>query len=350
LTSNSVSLDEARRIALAAQGFAGPRPAGRVTARHLAAVIRRIGLVQLDFVNVLAPAHYVVLFSRLGAYDRRLFDRVVYRSRQFTEQWAHEASIIPVETWPLLRHRMAVHRARPWGFDEFAAKHPAYQEHVLGEIRSRGPLSAEDLDPPGGVDRRIPGDAWVGTVPRAMLEMLFGRGLLGVAKRLPNGARVFDLVERLLPAGPLARAVETHCAQRELLLKAARAHGIGTAADLADYYRMPLREARPRIAELVEGGELTQAHVEGWKETAYLHCAACLPKHIEATALLSPFDPVVWYRPRAARLFDFEYRIEIYTPKERRRWGYYVLPFLLNEPLRCKRAKHRSTALPREWI
>ena len=279
---------------------------------------------------MLVPAHYVVPFSRLGGYDRRIFERVAYHSHQFTEQWAHEACISPMDTWPLLRFRMEQHRARPYGFDEFIEKHPAYQEQVLEEIRIRGPLAAEDLDPPEGVERKLEG-AWIGTVPRAMLEALFGRGLLAVTKRLTNGARVFDLAERVVPAADFERRVDIKTAHRELIAKAARAHGIGTAADIADYYRMKMGDARPRILELVETCELERVHVEGWKEAAYLHRDAKIPKRVQAAALLSPFDPVVWYRPRAERLFHFEYRIEIYTPEEQRRWGYYVLPFLLNE-------------------
>jgi uncharacterized protein YcaQ len=331
MSRDELSLGEARRIALAAQGLDRPRPKGRIDARHIGSTIRQLGLVQLDYVNVLVPAHYQVLFSRLGPYNRARFDDVVYRRREFTEQWAHEASIVPVETWPLLRHRMETHRVRPYGFESFLAKNVGYVTRVLDEVRARGPLTAEDLPAPDDGSRRIPG-AWV-TVPRAVLEAHFGRGLLAVADRRPNFARAFDLAERLLPPEHHGRQVGLEEAQRELLRLAARSHGIGTAADLADYYRMSIREARPRLAELVEAGELREVRVEGWRELAYLHAEARMPARVDAATLVSPFDPVVWYRARVARLFGFDYRIEIFVPREKRKWGYYVLPFLLGDRL-----------------
>jgi|SRR5579859_5462783 len=329
---SDLSLIEARRIALAAQGFDRPRPS-RVTADHLRRIIRQLGLLQIDYVNVLAPAHYQVPFSRLGPYPRKKFDEVVYGHGEFTEQWAHEASILPVETWPLLRHRMETHRVRPWGFEKIMAQIPAYVESVLDQVRARGPLAADDLADPDGLPRRIQGDAWVGTIPRAVLDAHFGRGVLAVAQRRPNFSRVFDLAERLIPAKHHRRKVEREDAQRELLGQGARAHGVGTAADLADYYRMPIREARPLLLDLVAAGELREVRVEGWREPAYLHRDAGAPRRIDAAALLSPFDPVIWYRDRAARLFGFDYRVEIYVPQEKRHWGYYVLPFLLGEQL-----------------
>ena len=332
MPAGDLARDEARRIALAAQGFDRPRPRGRVGAPALRRTIRQLGLLQMDFVNVLVPAHYVVPFSRLGPYDRALLDEVVYRGREFTEQWAHEASIVPVETWPLLRHRMEAHRARPRGFDSFMEKNAGYVEQVLAEVRARGPLSADDLPGPEGASRRIPG-AWIGTVPRAVLEAHFGRGLLAVAERRPNFARAFDLAERRLPPHHYARRSTHEESQRELLRLAARAHGVGTVADLADYYRMPVRVARARLAELVTAGELREVRVEGWPEAAYLHPQAKRPPRIEAAALLSPFDPVVWYRPRTRRLFGFDFRLEIFVPRPKRRWGYYVLPFLLGDRL-----------------
>jgi uncharacterized protein YcaQ len=325
-------LSEARRIALAAQGLDRPRPPGRVTAAHFRRTIRQLGLVQLDFVNVLVPAHYQVLFSRLGPYERWRFDAFVYSSGECTEQWAHEASILPVESWPLLRHRMESHRVRPWGFERFLAEYPAYVDGVLEEVRVRGALSADDLPEVDGVPRRIEG-AWHESVARAVLEAHFGRGLLAVVDRRPDFSRLYDLAERRIPPEHHGHVVGREEAQRELLRLAARAHGVGTAADLADYYRMPVREARPRLAGLVEEGALREVRVEGWREAAYLHAAALLPSRIDAAALLSPFDPVVWFRPRTARLFGFDYRIEIFVPREKRRWGYYVLPFLLGERL-----------------
>jgi uncharacterized protein YcaQ len=326
---------EARRVALAAQGFDRPRPAARVDVRHLRQVIRRIGLLQLDFVNVLLPAHYLVPFSRLGPYDRRRLHELVYRRREFTEQWAHEASIVPVDAWPLLEHRRRRHRVQPWGFEEFLAELPDFYDLVLEQVRERGPLIVDDLPEP---KKRIPqrlSDKWGWSLKlkRQFLEAHYGFGRLAVADRLPNFARCYDLVERVLPEEHLARTVETPEAQRELLRRAARAHGVGSARDLADYWRMPIGDARRRLGELVEAGELRQVEVEGWPNHALLHPEARLPRRIDAAALLSPFDPLVWCRPRIARLFGFDYAIEIYVPEKKRRWGYYVLPFLLGDRL-----------------
>ncbi len=325
-----LSVPEARRIALAAQGFDRPRPRGPITAQHLRRVVNQLGLLQIDFVNVLAPAHYLVPFSRLGPYNRSRLDDLIYTRREFTEQWAHEASIVPMNTWPLLRYRMEEHRVRPWGFEKFMARDPAYVDDVLQRVRTLGPLSAADLPQADGVAHKIPG-TWSGTVPRATLEAHFGRGTLAIALRRPDFARIYDLAERVIPSGHYSRTLPRADAERQLLRLASRAHGIGTAKDLADYYRMPVRAALPRLGELVEGGELHVVRVEGWREPAYLHPDAKLPGEINAATLLSPFDPVIWCRPRTKRLFDFDYRLEIYTPAEKRRWGYYVLPFLLND-------------------
>ena len=325
-----LSLAEARRIALAAQGFDRPRPA-RVDTRHLRRTVQQLGLLQIDSVNVLVPAHYQVPFSRLGPYPRSRLDDLVYRKRELFEQWAHEASILPVDAWPLLRHRMQAHRIRPWGFEKFLDKHPEYVAWVLKEVRGRGPLLAADLPEPDGTPRRT--GMWARGVPRMVLEAHFGAGKVATANRRPNFARAYDLAERVIPAEHFKRKVSSAEAQRELLRRSARAHGVGTAGDLADYYRMPIGDARARLAELVDAGELGEVRVEAWRETAYLHPDAKLPKQIDAAALLSPFDPLIWHRDRAARLFDFDYRIEIYVKAPKRRWGYYVLPFLLGERL-----------------
>src|SRR5262245_43420279 len=334
MSQDNLTLSEARRIALTAQGFDRPRPDGKVNAGHIRGAIRRLGLVQIDYVNVLTPAHYQVLFSRLGSYKKSLFDDLVYRRREFTEQWAHERSILPVESWPLLRHRMETHRVRPWGFEKFLERQSSYVARALEEIRARGPLSAEDLPEPHDAPVRMSDKwGWGMNLKSQVLEAHFGFGRLAVVERLPNFARVYDLAERVIPAEHHGRKVEREEAQRELLRLAARSHGISTAGDLADYYRMRIGEARRRIVELVGAGELREARVEGWREPAYLHPDARIARRIEASALLSPFDPVVWNRTRAARLFGFDYRIEIFTPQEKRRWGYYVLPFLLGERL-----------------
>jgi uncharacterized protein YcaQ len=328
---NQLSLAEARRTALAAQGFDRPRPE-RPGAREIAGTIRSLGLVQIDCVNVVVPAHYQVLYSRLGPYDRAVFDRVVYVSGEFTEQWAHEASIVPVETWPLLRHRMDLGRFANWGFTAAAERDPVYAAWVLEQVRERGPLGADELPPPDGVERRIPG-SWVGTVPRAVLEAHFIRGTLAAVARRSDFSRVFDLAERRIPAAHFSRRVEREEAERELLGTAARAHGVATAKDLADYFRMKVGAARPRIAELVEAGDLAEVRVEGWREVAYLHREARIPEQVEAASIVSPFDPLIWTRARVLRLFGFEYRVEIFVPPAQRQWGFYVLPFLLGDRL-----------------
>ena len=334
----TLAIADARRIALTAQGFGAPR-ARKPGPRHLAAVIRRLGLLQLDFVNVLVPSHYLVPFSRLGPYNRAALDRVVYGGREFTEQWAHEASIIPVETWPLLRHRRDTHIARPWGFDTIMARHHHYVETAIGAIRERGPLAPADLPDPTHTGRRLPG-SWYGTVPRAVLEACFGRGQLAVTARRDNFSRVFDLAERVIPHEHYHHRLDRHESQRELLRIAARACGIGSAADLADYFRMKVGEATPRIDELVAAGDLEQVHVEGWREAAYVPrdtgTTATVGGATDTHALLSPFDPLIWFRPRTKRLFHFDYRFEIFVPAAKRKWGSYVLPFLMGERLAAR--------------
>jgi uncharacterized protein len=331
--SDSVSLSEARRIALAAQGFDRPRPSGPVNAGHLRRLVRQIGLIQIDSVNVLLPAHYQVPFSRLGPYDRARFDDLVYKERDLTEQWAHEASILPVEHWPLIRHHVGPHERRWRALAKFMEANADYAIKVLEEVRSRGPVVAGEVAEPDGTRAR--GGGWWGwTMAKATLEGHFSRGTVAIAERRTAGfARAYDLAERVVPNEHRARTLSREDAQRELVRLAARATGIGTAADLADYYRMAPREARQRVAELAASGELREVRVEGWREPAFLHPAARTPRSIAAAALLSPFDPVVWYRPRAERLFGFDYRIEIYVPRKKRKYGYYVLPFLLGDRL-----------------
>jgi len=327
-----LSLDDARWIAVGAVGLLAPRPTRAIRVADIRGAIRRLGLVQLDYVNVVTPAHYQVMFSRLGPFERSLFEKAVYSGGEFTEQWAHEASIIPVETWPLLRHRMETRRIWPSGFEAFAADHPDYASSILGRIRDAGPQTADDLPHPEGVERRLK-ESWFGTVPRAALEMHFARGRLAVVRRTGRLGRVFDLPERALPESCFGCDVEAHEAQRQLLMIAARAYGVATADDLADYFRMRLREVQPRVAELVERGELLPVEVEGWRARAYLHPEARVARRYSPSALISPFDPLVWYRRRAARLFHFDYRFEIFVPREKRKHGVYVLPFLLGNRL-----------------
>jgi len=327
---DSISLAEARRLALAAQGFDRPRPR-RVTARDVGGVIRKLGLLQIDYVNVVAPAHYVVPFSRLGPYDRRLLDEVVYRKREFIEHWAHEASIVPMELWPYLQHRRESHRVRPWGAEALFEQHPAYVDWLVGQIRDRGPLCADELPEPEGVPRRV--NSWFGSIPKVVLEAHWGFGTLAVAHRSPNSVRVYDLVERIIPETHRERTMTPAAAKQELLRIAARGCGIGAPDDFADYFRMPVREVGPHLRDLVECGELRQVSVEGWKRPAFLHRDAKLPPKVEACALLAPFDPLICYRPRLLRLFGFEYRFEIFVPAAKRKWGVYVLPFVLGDRL-----------------
>jgi len=329
---SSLSLNEARRIALAAQGFDRSRP-GTVTATHLRRVIRQVGLLQIDSVNVLLPAHYQVPFSRLGPYDRARLDALIYRDREFTEQWAHEASILPVEHWPLIRHHLGPHERRWGALAKFMAANADYAARVLEEVRARGPVVAGEIAEPNGTRAR--GGGWWGwTMAKATLEGHFARGNIAIAERRTAGfARAYDLAERVVPNEHNTRTMAREDAQRELVRLAARANGIATAKDLADYYRMAPREARQRVAELANAGELVEMRVEGWREPAFMHHEARAPRKIDAAALLSPFDPVIWFRPRAERLFRFDYRIEIYVPKEKRKYGYYVLPFLLGDAL-----------------
>jgi uncharacterized protein YcaQ len=327
----TLSLAEARRLALAAQGFHRKRPR-YATIQHLRATIRRLGLLQIDYVNVVCAAHYMVPFSRLGPYDRSAFDKLVYRSGDFAEHWAHEISIVPAETWPLLQYRRETDRVRPWGFQKVLEERADYAAWVLEEIKRRGPLAADDLAPPDDAPQRIPG-SWIGTVTRGVLEAHFLRGTLAAVGRRTDFSRLYDLTERAIPAQHRSRQVEHDAGRRALLLHAARAHAVGTAKDLADYFRMSVGEAKPLLREVVESGQLHEARVEGWREIAYLDPKAEAPGRIEAAALLSPFDPLIWCRPRVARLFGFEYRVEIFVPPAKRQYGFYVLPFLLGENL-----------------
>jgi uncharacterized protein YcaQ len=342
----SISAAEARRIALGAQGFDRPRPSRPDDLRHYRRALHAIRVLQLDYVNVLVPAHFLMIWSRLGAYDRQRFERFLYDSGEFTEQWAHEASVVRVSDWPLLEHRRRAWT--PWKRNPLRTlRDPeAYLRDILDQVREAGAVVAGDLPDAESLPRK-PGD-WHRPVQRWALEHHFGRGLLAVRKRLANFQRVYDLPERLIPERELDRTVDTDHARRQLLRQSAAALGVGTLQDLADYYRMPPGDAAPRVEELVEEGELLPVRVEGWRNGAYLAREAKMPRAIEGTSLLSPFDPLVWYRPRAERLFGFEYRIEIYVPQAKRRWGYYVLPFRLGDRIVARvdlKADRQSGAL-----
>ncbi len=329
MAARQISLPEARRIALAAQGFDRQRPRTTINAGHIRRVINNLGLLQLDYVNVLIPAHLLVVYSRLGAYELTRFHKLVYQGRDFTEQWAHEASIVPAALWPALKHRRDDYRPYPNSPIMKLKGKTNYLAEVFDLIQAKAPLTSQDLPPMAGPKRRK-GD-WHRSLPRWALEHHFGQGKIAVADRLPNFQRLYDLPERLIDKQHRNESMTREAAQRALLLRAATASGVATLHDLADYYRMSAKEAAPRVAELVDEGVLRETKVEGWAKPAYVASGAKLPRSITATALLSPFDPVVWYRPRAERLFDFHYRIEIYVPAHKRKWGYYVLPFLLDD-------------------
>ena len=332
----SLSATEARRLALAAQGFGRARPAeGTVSMRDVLRTIRRLGLVQIDSVNVLVRSHYLPLYSRLGAYDRAWLDEVAYggRRRRLYEYWGHEASLLPVETQPLLRWRMQ--RAKNgdglWGsVARFGRERRRFCSSILAEIRERGPLGVSEIAAAGS--RR--GGWWGWSEGKLALEWLFWTGQVTTHGRRGSFERIYDLTERALPAAVVeAPTPTTPEAQRELLRIALRALGVATERDLRDYFRLGVADARARIAELVEAGECLPVQVESWRGPAYLASDARVPRRIDACALLSPFDSLVWFRERLQRLFAFHYRIEIYTPAHKRRHGYYVLPFLLGDRL-----------------
>ncbi|MDX1405423.1 MAG: crosslink repair DNA glycosylase YcaQ family protein [Woeseiaceae bacterium] len=324
-----ISLERARRIALAAQGFDRPRPQNAIDVRHIRKVIRQLGLLQLDFVNVLVPAHYLVLYSRLGSYARERLHDLVYRRREFIEHWAHEASIVPMELWPLLEYRRQDYRPYKGSPILKLKGKSKYLTEIIELIEKNGPVTSADCPSVSGPERR-PGD-WHRSLPRWALEWHFGAGRVAVAERLANFQRVYDLAERVIDAEYLEQQLSREDAQRRLLKLAARSCGIATLHDLADYYRMSPREAEPGIERLVQNGDLEPVEVESWDAPAYLATGARAPRNVRCASLLSPFDPLVWFRPRAERLFDFHYRIEIYVPAAKRRWGYYVLPFLLDD-------------------
>jgi uncharacterized protein YcaQ len=320
--------EQARRAALGAQGLYRPVPAGRVDRRHFRRLFGDIGLLQLDSVNVLERSHYLPVFARLGEYGKDDLHRYTVDSGEIFEYWGHEASLLPLELYPYFRHRMAAHR--PWRrVQALLAEHPGYVDTVYDEVVARGPLTVGDLAEPG----RRKGNWWGWGNGKVALEWLFGTGRLA-AYRTANFTRVYDLPERVIaPRFLQAEAVPRAEAYRHLLALAARHHAVGTAADLADYYRLHLPTARPILAAMAEQGELVEVDVAGWKGPVYADPDLTLPRRSPRSALLSPFDPVVWARERAERLFGFHYRIEIYVPEPKRVYGYYVLPYLLDGEL-----------------
>jgi hypothetical protein len=329
-----LTLASARRIALAALGFGRKRPE-RATPRRLGTILARLGLHQIDSVNVLVRAHYLPAFSRLGPYDRSLLDRAAWgprRERRLFEYWAHEASLLPLAMHPLLRWRMAQAERGEIGWGSlraYAGERRAEAEAILARIRAEGPLAASDFEQGKGK-----GGWWEWGDTKRALEWLFWAGRVTTATRRASFERVYDLTERVIPPSILALPTPAEAdAKRALVAQAAAALGIATETELRDYFRLKPEAARRAVAELVEARVLIPAQVEGWPRLAYLHRDARRPRRISGQALLAPFDPLVWERGRTERLFGFRYRIEIYTPAEKRIHGYYVLPFLLGERL-----------------
>lgn len=326
-----LSAAEARRLALAAQGFGARRADREPTGWDLRRVLKRVGLLQIDSVNVLTRAHYLPAFSRLGPYDTALLDRLSHRApRRLFEYWGHEASLLSVELQPLLRWRMdrAAHDA--WGgMRRIRRDRPELVAEVLEQVRARGPIAASEL----AEERpRRSGPWWDWSDTKRALEFLFWSGQVTAARRR-RFERLYDVPERVIPSEILAAPTPDPAdAQRELIRIAARSLGVAAERDLRDYFRLPTAEAKLRVAELVEAGELVPVEVEGWGRTpAYLDPRARVPRRIDARALIGPFDSLIWERSRAERLFGFAYRLEIYVPAAKRRHGYYVLPFLLGD-------------------
>jgi uncharacterized protein YcaQ len=353
-----LTVNQARRIAVAAQGFAAPKPRGPVSRAHLRRLISRIQVLQLDSVSVAVRAHYAPVFSRLGPYDRDLVDRSAWshsaRSpRLLVEYWAHEAALMAVDDWPLLRWRMRELRHGRWG-THIVKANPRLADEIVAAVAELGPSTAGQIEAhlatePRGAKgparntaretaRKAPQKAsrnaaqkrmWDRSETKWVAEALFASGVLTTATRV-GFARHYDLVERVLPAQVLARHIPDDEAVRELTMRGAAALGVGTEADVRDYFRLSPKQSKPAIAELVASGKLERVEVEGWAAPAYLPAGQVVPSIDRGTALLCPFDPLIFFRPRVQRLFDFFYRVEIYTKPQNRRYGYYVWPFLLD--------------------
>ncbi|WP_264062962.1 winged helix-turn-helix domain-containing protein [Mycobacterium montefiorense] len=339
MSISKLSAAQARRIAVAAQGFNEPRPGGAITRAHLRRLISRIQVLQLDSVSVAVRAHYAPVFSRLGPYDRDVLDRAAWgprSSRLLAEYWAHEAALMAVDDWPLMRWRMRQYQHGRWG-THIVKANPQLADKIVAAISELGPSTAGQIEAHLESEPRGPKGSWWGSRSdtKWVAEALFASGVLTTATRV-GFARHYDLVERVLPAGVLAREIDDVEAIRELILRAATALGVGTEADLRDYFRLSAQQVKPAIAELVAAGDIEAVSVDGWSAPAYLHAGRSVPRLDRGTALLCPFDPLIFFRPRVERLFNFHYRIEIYTPAAKRQYGYYVWPLLLDGELRAR--------------
>ena len=329
-----LSADAARRVAVAAQGLAEAKPAGAVSRSHLRRLISRIQVLQLDSVSVAVRAHYAPVFSRLGPYDRSLLEQAAWshttRSpRLLVEYWAHEAALMSIDDWPLLRWRMREYTHGRWG-TEIVRNNAKLAEDVVAAVADLGPSTAGQIEArleSGPRGRK--GPWWDRSDTKWVAEALFASGVLTTATRV-GFARHYDLTENVLPPEVVAREVADDEAVRELVLRSATALGVATETDIRDYFRLGAKQAKPAIAQLVAAGELEEVDVDGWAAPAYLRAGQIVPRRDRGTALLCPFDPLIFFRPRVERIFDFHYRIEIYTPQEKRQFGYYVWPFLLD--------------------
>ena len=326
---DELTIVEARSLALAAQGFDKPRTKSKSSIADAVQVIKKLGVIQIDSVNVLVRSQELPLFSRLGDHDRNAINKATAQSKIF-EYWGHEAALLPVEFQPLFRWKMNAARTgkiKHWGLTSFYADNKAFVKRILKHVEANGPVTARELS----TRTEKKSSWWDWDEAKTALEYLFLTGQIMARGRGTDFARIYDITERVLPSKILNTPTPTENeARKQLLVRAAKAQGVATLSDLADYYRQKTAVIKPLVIELVEQGELREVTVDTWVERAFVHRSAKLPKKLYATALLSPFDSLVWCRPRNERLFNFHYRIEIYTPKEKRKFGYYVLPFMLN--------------------
>ena len=329
---DELTIVEARSLALAAQGFDKPRSKSKSSTADAVEVIKKLGVIQIDSVNVLVRSQELPLFARLGDHDRNAINKATAQSKIF-EYWGHEAAILPVEIQPLFRWKMNAARTgkiKHWGLTSFYADNKAFVNRMLKHVVANGPVTARELS----TRTTKKSSWWDWDEAKTALEYLFLTGQLMSCGRGSDFARIYDITERVLPSKILDTPTPTENeARKQLLVRAAKAQGVATLTDLADYYRQKTAVIKPLVNELVEQGDLREVTVYTWVEKAFVHRSAKPPKKLYATALLSPFDSLVWCRPRNERLFDFHYRIEIYTPKEKRKFGYYVLPFMMNGEL-----------------